>query len=115
MAVDDYTQMWYLAECQECVPVLPVPFSTVTARDNWAHEHTDATGHSVVFRETPRSIQVSYETDQPTPSGGIDAARQALADNPLAPEQVSDFIQAHYAESAADHERAFEWYLRDGE
>lgn len=60
-------------------------------------------------------------------SDGIAAARKALEDNPLTPEQVSNYIRARYAswpqylsrgygdpEKAADHERAFEWYKRIG-
>lgn len=46
--------MWYLAECQGCEPVLSMPFADKASRDEWAGLHTDATGHSVIFRKTPR-------------------------------------------------------------
>jgi hypothetical protein len=40
-------QVWYLAICQDCTPVLPQPFSDEGERDRWAEAHRAATGDRV--------------------------------------------------------------------
>jgi hypothetical protein len=39
--------MWFIAECQECTPVLPVPFTSEQQRDEWIVAHGIATGHGI--------------------------------------------------------------------
>ncbi len=39
---------FHLAVCQECTPVLPMPFGTAEERDEWADAHRAGTGHRVV-------------------------------------------------------------------
>ena len=41
------SEIWYLATCQDCTPVLPQPFSDPAERDRWAQVHAGATGHVV--------------------------------------------------------------------
>ena len=48
--------MVYLATCQDCVPVLPQPFSDKSERDTWARVHRDATGHAVDYEDRPRGL-----------------------------------------------------------
>lgn len=45
--------VWYIAECQDCVPVLPQPFTSATERGEWAEAHR-RTGHTVTTREESR-------------------------------------------------------------
>ncbi len=45
---------WYLAECQDCMPVLPQPFSDPGERTDWIVAHRRATGHRVTCREETR-------------------------------------------------------------
>lgn len=45
---------WYIAECQDCEPVLPQPFRSAIDRADWALAHESATGHDVVRRTEVR-------------------------------------------------------------
>ena len=47
-------KIWYVAECHDCEPVLPQPFSSARERAHWMIEHRDATGHHVTLRDEPR-------------------------------------------------------------
>ena len=38
---------WFLAVCLDCTPILPQPFLTPEARDQWAAIHRSGTGHRV--------------------------------------------------------------------
>ena len=38
---------WFLAVCQDCHPVLPVPFTGKGERNTWAAVHRTAAGHRV--------------------------------------------------------------------
>ena len=40
-------ETFHLAVCQDCKPVLPVPFGEEADRDQWAKVHEEATGHRV--------------------------------------------------------------------
>ena len=44
---DTYGKVWFIAECQDCTPVLKQPFEIQGQRDNFANEHVSATGHNV--------------------------------------------------------------------
>lgn len=44
---------WYLAWCEDCTPVLPMPFETDADRHAWAVKHQD-TGHGVRFENVRR-------------------------------------------------------------
>jgi hypothetical protein len=46
--------LFYIAECQDCTPVLPQPFYDPGKREEWAKAHRDATGHEVTYREETR-------------------------------------------------------------
>lgn len=39
--------IFFIAECQDCEPVLPQPFYGEGERDQWAGAHSSATGHAV--------------------------------------------------------------------
>lgn len=43
------SEIWYLAVCNTCTPLLPMPFLLEDERDRWAKEHTDGTGHDVLL------------------------------------------------------------------
>lgn len=42
---------WFIAECQDCTPVLPQPFTDQAKRDEWVAAHRNGTGHRVELRE----------------------------------------------------------------
>jgi hypothetical protein len=46
---------YYLAECQDCTPTLPVPFLEQPERDKWASVHSDVLGHSVLVYTEEKS------------------------------------------------------------
>jgi hypothetical protein len=50
-----YGATFYVAECQDCTPVLPQPFSDPAERARWTETHREATGHVVVIRDEVRS------------------------------------------------------------
>jgi hypothetical protein len=39
--------MWYIAECQDCTPILKQPFGKLYEHEAWVKAHVNATGHSV--------------------------------------------------------------------
>jgi hypothetical protein len=45
--MSDTPQVFYLAICQDCTPILPQPFSDETERDQWLAAHAGGTGHRV--------------------------------------------------------------------
>jgi hypothetical protein len=47
------SEMFYLAICQDCTPVLPQPFLDFKERARWTKAHRDGTGHVVTYEETP--------------------------------------------------------------
>lgn len=51
--------MWFIAECQECTPLLPMPFTDEAQRDRWAAEHGTANGHTVTTRTEAISQQMA--------------------------------------------------------
>jgi hypothetical protein len=40
-------EVFYLAICQDCTPILPQPFFDETKRDQWLAAHVSGTGHRV--------------------------------------------------------------------
>jgi hypothetical protein len=44
--MSDAPKVFYLAICQDCTPVLPVPFYDKTERDAWVAAHA-TTGHKI--------------------------------------------------------------------
>jgi hypothetical protein len=51
---------WYIAERQDCDPVLPQPFRSASDRDAWADAHSQATGHSVTRRTEPAPTRIRW-------------------------------------------------------
>jgi hypothetical protein len=41
--------VYYLAICRECQPILPQPFDDRYKRDEWASDHSNATRHNVLI------------------------------------------------------------------
>lgn len=39
--------LWFIAECKDCTPVLPQPFTNRDERDAWSNAHAAGTGHTV--------------------------------------------------------------------
>lgn len=46
---------WYVAVCQECQPILPVPFETSTERSKWVEAHVEGTDHAVLVLNQERA------------------------------------------------------------
>jgi hypothetical protein len=46
--------IFYLATCQDCEPVLPMPFYDEEERYTWSRRHREATNHVVVHEEEIR-------------------------------------------------------------
>jgi hypothetical protein len=38
---------WYVAICEGCQPIRPLPFKDRAERDEWAEKHRGSTGHFV--------------------------------------------------------------------
>jgi hypothetical protein len=47
-SADNQMQGWYIAECQECVPIRPAYFRVEVIRDRLAEFHEKHAGHYVV-------------------------------------------------------------------
>ena len=47
--MDQCVETTYLAICNDCTPKLPMPFDAYWKADNWAGEHSGATGHGVTI------------------------------------------------------------------
>ena len=43
----DAPEVFYLAICQDCTPILPQPFHGEAERDQWQVAHVSGTGHRV--------------------------------------------------------------------
>ncbi len=40
-------RLYYIATCQDCKPILPIPFFKKVERDKWESAHVEGTGHIV--------------------------------------------------------------------
>lgn len=47
-AADRDAEVWHLAICKDCQPVLPQPFRVEAERNIWRDAHASATGHDVL-------------------------------------------------------------------
>lgn len=47
--------VWYVAVCHDCEPVLPQPFTTARERATWVTAHRDGTGHRVTVEDQRKS------------------------------------------------------------
>lgn len=48
MSIEVVIDAWWLAECQDCEPVLVQPFRDEADRDEWTTIHSATTGHVVL-------------------------------------------------------------------
>ena len=82
--MSDVGATWFLAICHDCDPVLPQPFRTADARDEWGTTHirnghchtvklTEEPNHGIVMDEVRRmrehGFEPGHEDLDPPPTG----------------------------------------------
>jgi hypothetical protein len=54
-----WNEMWFIAECQDCKPVLKNPYLDMLKHEEWVKSHVDGTGHEVrIWMENDAHEQV---------------------------------------------------------
>lgn len=66
-----------MAECLDCQPRFPQPFTMSSERDEWAQGHHDGTGHTVITYSEPFDVPFGGTNVRVIACGAADAALEA--------------------------------------